>query len=347
MNINLLNFNLSELGSLFIDLGEQKFRAKQFFNWFYKKGITDLKQISNIPQSFKENLSQNFETKIPQIYQVAESKVDNSYKFLLKTEDKKLIEAILMLNDKRATLCVSCMIGCPLKCKFCATGSELKFIRKLETFEIIGQIIAIQNYAQKSNIAPKITNIVFMGMGEPLLNLENIKKSLDILLSKEGFGLSRNKITISTAGITDGLVELINEYNVKLAISLHFPTDEQRNEFMPINKKFPLKKLVEEAKKINLGKRNYITIEYLMIDKINDTLEHAQKLINLVSSLKVKINLIPYNPTKNLTASPSDENRMNAFAKYVLSKSIMVTVRRSKGKDLKGGCGQFVLHKAS
>jgi 23S rRNA (adenine2503-C2)-methyltransferase len=336
---------LSELESALKLLSQPKFRAKQLFSWFYQKSVIQPDLMPNIPKDLKTQIAQNFQINIPKISDISHCKSDNSYKFLLKTHDDKLIESILMLTDKRATICVSSMIGCPLKCKFCATGTQLKYLRNLDPSEIIGQIIIIQNYAIKNNIAPKITNIVFMGMGEPMLNKENIEKSLDILLHKDGFALSKNRITISTAGVCEGLANLINKYKVKLAISLHFPTDEQRDEFMPINKRYPLKKLISETKKINLGKRDYITIEYLMLNKINDSLIHAKQLLHLLNNLKVKINLIPYNSTKNLPAQSSSEEQINLFAKYLRSKNIMVTVRRSKGRGLEGGCGQFVLKK--
>ncbi len=347
MNTNLINMTLSELENIFLSINQKKYRAKQVFSWFYKKNIFDLNLMSNLPENLKLILSQEFTINIPQIHTIDIAK-DNSYKFLLKTCDENLIEAILMPQANRITLCVSCMIGCPLKCKFCATGSELKFIRKLDTSEIVGQFIAIQNYINQKNLFnpnKKITNVVFMGMGEPLLNLDNINKSLDIFLHNDGLGLSKNKITISTAGITRGLSELINKYKIKLAISLHFPTDKQRELFMPINKKYSLSNLLAEAKKVKLIKREYITIEYLMLNKINDTLEHAKKLVKLLNTLKVKINLIPYNPTKTLPCTPSTENSINLFANYLRTKKIMVTVRRSKGKNINGGCGQFILSK--
>jgi 23S rRNA (adenine2503-C2)-methyltransferase len=348
MKINLLNLTIHELENLMFPLDEKKFRANQLFDWFYKKGVLDLEQMSNFSEEFKNKLLRNFIIQIPQIHEVAHSDQDNSYKFLLKTHDEKLIESILMPIENRLTLCVSCMIGCPLKCKFCATGSELKFIRKLEVSEIIGQVLATQNYIQEHNLLEKqkITNIVFMGMGEPLLNKENISKSIEILLDKNSFGISRNKITLSTAGVIDGLSDLINKYRIKLAVSLHFPTDEQRNQFMPINQKYPLSKLISELKKIDPSKKDYITIEYLMLDGINDTLEHAKQLIKLLNSLKVKINLIPYNPTKTFNAQPSSEKQIDLFAKYINSKDIMVTVRRSRGKKIQGACGQFALKRS-
>jgi 23S rRNA (adenine2503-C2)-methyltransferase len=301
--------------------------------------------MSNLPKNVILTLTANFSTMLPHIVNVIHSKSDNSYKFLLETKDQKLIESILMLSKNRTTLCISCMIGCPLKCKFCATGSALTYCRKLDISEIIGQFLAIQIYAQKNNISSKITHIVFMGMGEPLLNKHNVKKSLDIFLHKHGFALSRNRITISTAGICDGLSELINTYRVKLAVSLHFPNDELRSTYMPINKKYPLKRLTYELKKIKLSKRENITIEYIMLDSINDTLIQAKELIKLLHGIKVKINLIPYNPTDHFKAYPATQAHINNFAKYIRSKFIMVTIRQSKGKKIRGGCGQFVLSK--
>ncbi|MFH1461487.1 MAG: 23S rRNA (adenine(2503)-C(2))-methyltransferase RlmN [bacterium] len=342
---NLLNTSIEELEKHIHTAGYPKFRAKQIFDWIYKKNILDFNLMSNLPQNLKCFLSDNFSTIKPQIIDVKLSNSDNSYKFLLKTNDANLIESIAIIKEDRVTLCVSCMIGCPLGCKFCATGTELKFKRNLEVSEILGQFIDVQAFLNQNKISPKINNIVFMGMGEPFLNIENIEKSINRFTSKDGFGISKNKITISTAGITKGLSEFINKYNIKLAVSIHFPTDEQRSEFMPINKKTPLNELITELKNIKLKKRDYITIEYLMINKINDTILHAQKLKNLIKSLKVKVNLIPYNPTKMFKAESSKEYQINEFAKYLNSKSIFTTVRRSKGKEFLGGCGQFVLNK--
>ncbi|MFA5074643.1 MAG: 23S rRNA (adenine(2503)-C(2))-methyltransferase RlmN [Candidatus Babeliales bacterium] len=345
MTKNLLNMSLEELIAALLNVQEQSYRAKQLYTWFYQKHVTDLNQMSNISESLKEKILRNFEIKIPEIIDVSKSQKDNSYKFLLKTYDNKLIESILMIAKDRVTICVSCMIGCPLKCKFCATGSQIGFVKNLDQSEILGQIITINQYAKKNNIAQNISNVVFMGMGEPLLNLDNIEKSVKILLDPNGFGLSRSKITLSTAGVINNLAEFINKYRIKLAVSLHFPTDEQRSKFMPINIKYPLKKLIEELKKIDLSKRDYITIEYLMLKDINDSLDHAKQLIKLLGNLKVKINLIPYNPTKDFPAISSTEEIINNFAKFLISKNIMVTVRRSLGQDIQGACGQFALKK--
>jgi len=328
--------SLNELKEAFKSINEPAYRAEQAYSWFYQKYVTDLDQMSNFSQKLRDKISQNFEIQLPEVFKVAESQSDGSQKFLLKTHDDKLIEAILMPTEKRTTLCVSCMIGCPLKCKFCATGSQIGFVRKLDQSEILGQVI-------QASRKERITNIVFMGMGEPLLNLKNVDQAIQILLNKDSFGISRSKVTLSTAGVTENLSNFINKYRINLAISLHFTTDEQRSEFMPINKKYSINELITELKKIELAKRDYITIEYIMIKDVNDSLDDARRLIKLLNGLKIKINLIPYNPTTSFVAQSSTEEQIDIFAKYLRSKSVMVTVRRSLGKETEGACGQFAL----
>ncbi|MBD3273556.1 23S rRNA (adenine(2503)-C(2))-methyltransferase RlmN [Candidatus Dependentiae bacterium] len=343
MEKNVLNFTLKQLETKITKLNEKKFRAQQIFDWIYKKNIFDFEYMSNIPKSLIDKLNIELDITLPKIIKINTSKIDKSIKFLLETKDKNLIESLAILENKRVTLCISCMIGCPLKCKFCATGTELKFKRNLDASEIIGQYITINNFLKEKNIFGNINNVVFMGMGEPFLNLNNIEKSIEIFTHKKALDLSKKKLVISTSGVDKGLSDFINKFKIKLAVSIHFPTNEQRSQFMPINKKVPLEKLITELKKIDLKKREYITIEYLMIEKINDTLFHAEKLKSLLKGLKVKVNLIPYNPTKMFFAKPSSEKRINKFANYLLSKSIFVTVRRSKSKDVTGACGQFAL----
>ena len=354
--INILNLTISDLQEIFKKLKLEKYRAKQIFEWIYKKSIFDFDQMINLPAKLRTQLKENFTISVPEITNMSESKEDNSYKFLLETNDKQQIESILMVTDKRTTVCVSCMIGCPLKCKFCATGMELKFARNLKTSEIIGQILAIKQFAQEKkiseetfNVTEKITNVVFMGMGEPLLNYENVDKTLEILIDENSFGLNKKRIALSTAGIIKNLSKLINKHGIKLAISLHFPTNKLRDEYMPINQKFKIEELLAELQKINIGKRDSITIEYIMMRNINDSLKHADQLIKILKPLisKVKINLIPYNPTKFLNVEASTEEQINVFAKFLVGKGIMTTVRRSKGKKVHGACGQFALKKSN
>lgn len=345
MKKHILDLSLNEFTKEIELLGLEKFRAKQIFDWIYKKNVLSFDKMSNVSQKMLPVLDQNFSIFIPEIDDVSVSRSDNSYKFLLKAEDGKFIEAILMLVEDRATVCVSCMVGCPLKCRFCATGSEVGFIRKLSAAEILGQIFVAQKYATDHKLAEKITNIVFMGMGEPFLNIDSVGHAVQMLMSPDGFGMSKSRITVSTAGAAANIADFINKWGVKLAVSLHFPTDELRSKYMPVNKAFPLSKLVSELRKIKLSQREYITIEYIMLAGLNDQVEHAKQLINLLSSVKVKFNLIPYNPTKTFDVPASSDERINKFASYLRDKSFIVTVRRSHGVDVEGGCGQFALKK--
>lgn len=345
MRPHILDISPAELEKELQKWGIEKYRAKQILHWICKQYVCAFAEMNNIPKDMRELLEDKYSLFIPKIQHVTSSEENTSRKFLLEAEDGKLIEAILMFDEKRATLCVSCMVGCPLKCAFCATGSEIGFVRNLKASEILGQFLAALHYMRKEKLGERITNIVYMGMGEPFLNLKEVERSIDFLTSPDGFAMSKSRIVISTAGAKENIADFINKWRVKLAVSLHFPTDEQRSKYMPINKQLPLDRLIRELKKIQLSPREYITIEYLMLKEINDRKEDASKLVKLLSSLKVKCNLIPYNPTENFHEQPSDETRINAFASLLRSKGIMVTVRRSFGVDIEGGCGQFALKK--
>jgi 23S rRNA m2A2503 methyltransferase len=343
--INLFDLPYPSLEEELRKIKQPPFRAQQISDWFYKKLVFDPALMLNIPKDLKEAIAQKFTMYMPEIDQVAHSQTDNSYKFLLKTNDDKLIEAILMLDDKHSTVCVSSMIGCPLACKFCATGTEIGFVRKLTPAEIVGQVLRILKYAQEHKLTQKITNIVFMGMGEPLLNREAVEKAIYILTHTHNFALSPSKISVSTAGVGPGIAKFVHKTRVQLAVSIHFPTHELRSEYMPINQTFPLVALVAELRKINLKRRNSIFIEYLLLQGINDSLTHAKQLLGLIGNLKVKVNLIPYNPIEKFSAEKSSEETINAFAKFLIEKGVFTTVRRSRGLDIEGGCGQFAAKK--
>ncbi|MBU1007761.1 23S rRNA (adenine(2503)-C(2))-methyltransferase RlmN [Candidatus Dependentiae bacterium] len=344
---NLFDFTYPELEKTLEEINLPRFRAKQLFDWLYKKLVFDFDLMSNFSSEQKRIFAKKFRLYIPTIEHVAHSSSDSSYKFLLKTDDGKQIESVLIKEKtssrERSTICVSCMVGCPLGCKFCATGSEIGFVRKLSCAEIVGQVLAILKHAQENNYSQKITNIVFMGMGEPFLNIEQVQKSIALFTSTNGISLSPSKIAVSTAGIGPGIAQFINETGIRLAVSLHFPTNELRSEYMPINKQFPLDKLFAELKKINLKKRDHILIEYLMLDGINDTLTHVKQLQKLVHGLKVKINLIPYNPIKKFRAKTSSPKSIENFVAYLKGKGIFTSVRHSKGIEVEGGCGQLAL----
>ena len=337
---------LAELEEELTDVGEPSFRAKQIFHWLYRKKIYNIDLMFNLAKSLREKLKKDFCITLPFINKVSFSEADGSYKFLLQTHDQRFIETVLMSHGDRTTICVSCMVGCPMGCEFCATGSEMKYIRKLDFSEIIGQIIVAEQYAIRQKIADKITNIVFMGMGEPLLNIENIDKALGIIMGENGFSLPRTKISLSTSGIVDGLSEFFNKHKIRIAVSLHFVDDEMRSKFMPVNKKYNLEQLINELKKIEFGKKDYVTIEYLMIKGLNDSLDNAKKLVRLLSNLKVKINLVPLNPTKNFPYEASDEEQLNEWVKLLWGKGFVTTVRRSKGREVGGACGQLAASKS-
>ncbi|MFH1831439.1 MAG: 23S rRNA (adenine(2503)-C(2))-methyltransferase RlmN [bacterium] len=341
--INLFDLTYPELEQALIDVNQPKFRAQQLCNWFYKNLVSDTKLMLNVPQDLRAILDREFLLDLPVIHDVAQSKTDESYKFLLKTRDNNLIESILMVDGERATICLSCMIGCPMACKFCATGSEVGFVRKLTTSEIVGQVLVILRYAQEHEYVQRITNIVFMGMGEPFLNKESVEKAINIFTHPKCMALSPAKISVSTAGVGPGIADFINKTQVLLAVSVHFPTNELRIKYMPANTKFPLENLIAELKKITLKKRDYIFIEYLLLAGVNDSLVQAKQLHKLIAGLKVKVNLIPYNPTATLPGQAPSEKVINEFAMYLRDKDIFTSVRRSKGLDIEGGCGQFVL----
>lgn len=342
--INIFDLTHVELEKLLQVEGEPAFRATQLCDWFYKKLVFDLESMANIPKQCKEIVQSKYDSYIPKVEHVSHSASDNSYKFLLKTKDDKLIEAILMLEQKRSTICVSCMIGCPLGCKFCATGSQIGFIRKLTTGEIAGQVLEVLRYAKEKGYASRITNIVFMGMGEPLLNRKSVESAIDILTHPKCFALSPSKISVSTAGVP-GIADFVHKTGVRLAVSFHFTDNQSRSFYMPANQRFSIEDIIQELKKITLKKRDYILIEYLMLKDVNDSQAHARQLHKLLGNLKIKVNLIPYNSTETLPARASDEKVINSFAKYLQSKGIFTSVRRSKGVDVDGGCGQFALKK--
>lgn len=342
---NLFDLTHSELEKALKEINLPAFRFQQLSNWLYKNLVFNLDAMSNFSQELKDVLGENFYLYVPQIDHVSHSKSDNSYKFLLKTNDDKLIESILMVEKSRSTICVSCMIGCPMGCKFCATGSEIGFVRKLTIAEIVGQVLVILRYARENGITDRVTNIVFMGMGEPFANLEAVSRAIYIFVHAEGLGLSPAKISISTACPEPIIADFINKTSVRLAVSLHFPTNALRSEYMPINKKFIIEDIIKELKKIVLKKRDYILIEYILLGGINDTLLHAKQLLGLVGNLKVKINLIPYNPIEKFEAKKSTEKATQDFAQFLQNKGVFTSVRKSRGLDIEGGCGQFALKK--
>ncbi|VFP77765.1 23S rRNA (adenine(2503)-C(2))-methyltransferase RlmN [Buchnera aphidicola] len=343
--INLLNFNLQKMINFVLQLGEKKFRAIQIMEWIYKKNCIKFENMNNLSNSLQEKLKRKSIIQLP--YRINELKsTDGTIKwnFLFDTE---LIETIYIPEKKRATLCISSQAGCMLNCKFCATG-KLGYTRNLLVSEIIGQIWyainRINQHEKNTYILPSIKNIVMMGMGEPLLNLKNIIIVIDIILHKYGFNFSKNKVTLSTAGLVPAINKIAGKIDVSLAISLHASNDCIRNMIMPINKRYNIKMLLSSVKNYldkSTANRGIVTIEYVMLLHINDCKNHAKELACLLKNIPCKINLIPWNSIKNSSYKCSSYDRITAFFEYLKKKGFVVTIRKNRGSDIQAACGQL------
>ena len=337
--VNLLGYSLKSLEDFFNSIEEPKFRAKQLIKWIHQKGVLDFDEMSDLNKNLREKLKSIALIKPPQIEEVHKSS-EGTIKYLIKLESGSMVEMVRIPEKKRITLCISSQAGCALQCTFCATGAQ-GFERNLSADEIIGQLW-LANFSDKKN--SPITNVVFMGMGEPLLNFIPVIESAKLMKEQLAYGLSRKRITISTSGITPQIDQLCNEVDVSLAISLHAPTNQLRDEIVPINKKYPISELINSCKKYLLnydGKRS-ITIEYVLIDGVNDSEELAIKLAKLLSNISCKINLIPFNPFDGSNYRRSKQNNIEEFKKILMNKGFITTLRVTRGDQIDGACGQLV-----
>ena len=337
--VNLLGYSLKSLEDFFDSIEEPKFRAKQLIKWIHQKGVLDFDEMSDLNKNLREKLKSIALIKPPQIEEVHKSS-EGTIKYLIKLESGSMVEMVRIPEKKRITLCISSQAGCALQCTFCATGAQ-GFERNLSADEIIGQLW-LANFSDKKN--SPIANVVFMGMGEPLLNFIPVIESAKLMKEQLAYGLSRKRITISTSGITPQIDQLCNEVDVSLAISLHAPTDQLRDEIVPINKKYPITELINSCKKYLLnydGKRS-ITIEYVLIDGVNDSEELAIKLAKLLSNISCKINLIPFNPFDGSNYRRSKQNNIEEFKKILMNKGFITTLRVTRGDQIDGACGQLV-----
>lgn len=337
--IKIDNMNLFELRSFAVSLGEPSYRGDQLYKWIYNKKAASFEEMTDLPKAFREKLEgATAFTKID-IIEMATSKVDGSIKTLLLLEDGEKIESVLLKDDGRYTICVSSQVGCRMGCTFCSTAG-IGFIRNLTSAEIIRQIILMDKLLESKG--GKITNIVYMGMGEPLDNIENVIKSLEILTDEHGLGFSHRKVTVSTSGVVPNIEKLFSlKRPVNLAISLNATLDSVRNAIMPINKKYNISELMEKLKTLPLQKRKRITIEYVLLKGVNDTIDDAKRLISLIRGLPVKINLILYNTSTDGRYSPSAEKDALQFQKYLTDRNVTAFIRKSFGADINGACGQL------
>ncbi|MFB2538588.1 MULTISPECIES: 23S rRNA (adenine(2503)-C(2))-methyltransferase RlmN [unclassified Acinetobacter] len=353
--INILGMNREELEQFFESIGEKKFRAGQVMKWIHQFFVTDFEEMSNISGKLRTKLAELCEIQAPEIVHKNYSK-DGTRKWVFRVGEGEgsLVETVLIpAEDKtgsRKTLCISSQVGCALDCSFCSTGKQ-GFQRDLTPAEIIGQLWqANLSYMEDVPVNERersVTNVVMMGMGEPLLNFEPVVSAMSIMLDDFAYGMSKRRVTLSTSGIVPMMDKLAERLDVALAISLHAPNDELRNELVPVNKKYPLKDLVAAAKRY-LGKdgndsnRKHVTIEYVMLDGVNDQAIHAQQMIKLLKDLPSKINLIPFNPFPHAPYARSSRNRIMAFQKTLSDAGFVCTIRQTRGDDIDAACGQLV-----
>ena len=332
---DLKNFDLNKLKEIIKNFGFEQFRAKQVYEWIYNKEELDIVEMKNLPEKLRQKLKQNYTLSSLKIKQIQESK-DGTKKILYELKDGYKIESVLIPDDDRTTLCISSQAGCGCGCRFCATG-KLGFKRNLETAEIIEEFIL----AEKEN-KKKIDNLVFMGMGEPLLNWENVKKAILIISDKSGRNFSQSRITVSTIGIVPKIKEIAeSDLKFYLAISLVAADDKMRSELVPFNEKYGLKDIIEISRYYNEKTEREITYEYVMLQNKNDSDEDAKKIIKILKGIKCKINLIPYNVNEKFEFKKPETERVLKFQKILLDAGFKVFIRKEKGSDISAACGQL------
>ena len=341
---NLLGLSVSKLGDFFEQLGEKRFRATQMVKWIHQMGEQDFDQMTNLSKSLREKLHETAEVRLPEVVSCQDS-TDGTRKWLIKVEGGSCIEMVYIPEKDRGTLCVSSQIGCALDCSFCATGKQ-GFNRDLDTAEIIGQLwIAAQSFDQFAAKAPRrVSNVVMMGMGEPLMNFNNVVDAMNLMMEDNAYGLSKRRVTLSTAGVVPALDQLAGVTDVSLAISLHAPNDELRNELVPINRKYNLEQFVESAKNYiekMPDNRRKATVEYTLMDQVNDRSVHARELAVLLKDLPCKINLIPFNPFPGSDYKRVTNTALNRFRDILQGEGYTVTVRTTRGDDIAAACGQL------
>ena len=341
--INLLNLDHEGMRAYFAEIGEKPFRADQIMKWIYHFGYSDFEQMTNLNKKLREKLQRNCEIKAPEISQKQVSN-DGTIKYALVLEGGQEVETVWIPENDRATLCVSSQVGCALECTFCSTAQQ-GFNRNLSMSEIIGQVWRVANDIGATRITGKrpITNIVMMGMGEPLLNMKNLIPALDTMLNDLGYGLSKRRVTVSTSGVVPALDMLKEKIDCALAISIHAPDNTLRDELVPINKKYPLEEFLSAAGRyIDGSKANkQATIEYVMLDHVNDSTEQAHALAHVLKDLPSKINLIPFNPYPGSPYKRPSNSRIDRFDKVLQSYGLTVITRRTRGDDIDAACGQL------
>ncbi len=339
--INLLDLDRRDLQALFVSLGEKPFRAVQVMKWIYHEGVTDFAAMTNLGKALRERLAERAEIRPPDVV-LDQGSRDGSHKWLIRMDSGNCIETVFIPETDRGTLCVSSQVGCALDCSFCATGRQ-GFNRNLTVAEIIGQVWqANRSLGGGRNGERLITNVVMMGMGEPLLNFNNVVKAMDLMQDDLAFGLSKRRVTLSTSGVVPALYRLREVSEVSLAVSLHAPDDALRTELVPLNRKYPIAELLEACRHYIADKpHRRITWEYVMLDGVNDSDAHARALAELIKDIPSKVNLIPFNPFSGTHYRRSSPAVIDRFRALLMAHGITTITRKTRGDDIDAACGQL------
>jgi 23S rRNA (adenine2503-C2)-methyltransferase len=329
---DLKNLSLDELESFIAGCGKERYRARQIFKWLYQKNANSFGEMTNLSKEFRSQLEASalISDLVPETVEVSR---DGTRKYLFRLSDGYAVESVLIPEEDRSTLCISSQVGCAMACEFCLTGT-FRLTRNLTTAEIVNQLCAVRRETE-------FRNIVFMGMGEPLANLDNVVRALRLITDPDGMQFSTRRVTVSTAGLVPELDMLGKAVAVNLAVSLNATTDEVRNRLMPINRKYPIRELLDACRRFPLPARRMITFEYVLIGGINDTLEDAKRLIRLISNIPSKVNLIPFNEHEGCSLRKPDQDAIDRFHRFLLDKHVTVITRASRGDDISAACGQL------
>lgn len=340
---NLVGLSREELVGEMARIGEKPFRAKQLWHWIYHQGVTDFAAMTTLAKPLREKLAEHFVVLRPQISRVQTS-VDRTRKWLLKFDDNNEAETVYIPEDDRGSVCISSQVGCTLTCRFCHTGTQM-LVRNLTPAEIVGQFMvardSYEEWPSPMDGGRLISNIVMMGMGEPLFNYDNVAQALKIIMDGEGISVSKRRITLSTSGVVPQIRRCGEELGVNLAISLHAVTDEVRDRIMPINKKYPLAELMQACRDYPTNNARRITFEYVMLKGVNDSLADARQLIKLVDGIPAKFNLIPFNKWPGAEFDCSDARDIKKFSDFLFEQGYSAPIRQPRGSDILAACGQL------
>jgi 23S rRNA (adenine2503-C2)-methyltransferase len=337
--LDLAELELGELEASLVERGFEAYHARQLYRWIYRRGQVDVTQMTDLSRALRSRLRDDFDLTTPKIVGDQLS-TDGTRKLVLELADRRLIESVFIPDTPSMTFCISTQVGCAMSCGFCLTG-KMGLVRNLTAGEIAGQLRVL---AAATAMLDRPFNIVLMGMGEPLHNYEATMKALRILHSEHGFAMSPRRMTLSTVGIVPGLERLASETLMpNLAVSLHATTEEQRTALVPPNRKYPLASILEACRRFPLKKRNRITFEYVLLDKVNDTPDDARRLAKLLAGIRAKVNLIPLNPAPGIPFERPSDERVDRFAQILADRHVTVSVRKSRGRDIRAACGQLIV----